>query len=208
DRQNMRLNIVARDDADTVELGFVQDDLDYSRHSKSASLDNWDLGNVTLRNEPVVGWRGATHGQVIASLQIARQSGIIVAAVLLPLFASLLIPMLAIWLNRNDDGYFHIETFELVNIIIGGLFAVIALNFTVNSTYEMLSSGDNPIHRLLALNYLTLGVALLVNVLLLRFGVIARLCGRYVQEQVYYVLAWLVPAVAFATATAIVLTAL
>jgi hypothetical protein len=208
DRQNLKLNIVARDDEGTVELGFVQDDLDYSRHSKTASLDGWDLGVVTLRNEPVAGWRGATYGQVVASLEIARQSGIIVGAVLLPLFASLLIPMLAIWLNRNDDGYFHIETFELVNIIIGGLFAVIALNFTVNSAYEMLSSGDNPVHRLLALNYLALGASLLVNVLLFRFGVVASLCGRYVQEQVYFVLAWAIPVIAFGTATAIVLTAL
>ncbi len=208
DRQNLKLNIAARDDESIVELGFVQDDLDYSRRSKSAALDGWDLGAVTLRNEPAAGWRGASHGQVVASLEIARQSGIIVAAVFVPLFASLLIPMLAIWLNRNDDGYFHIETFELVNIIIGGLFAVIALNFTVNSTYEMLSSGDNPVHRLLALNYLALGVGLLINVVLFRFGVVARLCGRYVQEQVYFALAWAVPAIAFATAISIVLTAL
>jgi hypothetical protein len=208
DRQKLRLNVVARDDTDTVELHFVQDDLDYSRHSKSAGLDGFDLGNVTLRNEPVVGWRGATYGQVVASLDVIRQSGIIVAAVLIPLFASLLIPMLSVWLNRNDDGNFHIETFELVNVIIGGLFAVIALNFTVNSTYTMLSSGDNPIHRLLALNYIALGIGLLANVLLFRFGVVARLAGRYVQEQVYFVLSWALPVVTFATAAAIVLSAL
>ena len=59
-------------------------------------------------------------------------------------------------------------------MIIGGLFAVIALNFTVNSVYQVLGSGDNPVSRLFALNYVALGVSLLVNVLLFRFGVVER----------------------------------
>src|SRR4029078_5024542 len=99
-------------------------------------------------------------------------------------------------------------TFELVNIIIGGLFAVIALNFTINATYEVLGSGPNPVHQLLALNYLALGIGLIVNVMLFRFGVVARLCGRYVQEQVYFFIAWALPVLTFATALAIILTAL
>ena len=37
-----------------------------------------------------------------------------------------LIPLLGIWLNRVEDGVFQIETFEFVNLIVGGLFAVIA----------------------------------------------------------------------------------
>ena len=45
---------------------------------------------------------------------------------------------MAIWLNRSEDGQFQIETFEFVNLIVGGLFAVIALNFTINSTYQVL----------------------------------------------------------------------
>lgn len=97
------------------------------------------------------------------------------------LLAWLLIPLLAIWLNRVEDGAFQIETFELVNIIIGGLFAVIALNFTVNSVYEVLESGDNPINRLFALNYVTLAVSLAVNLLLFRFRVVERAFGIYVQ---------------------------
>ncbi len=31
---------------------------------------------------------------------------------------------------------------------VGGLFAVIALNFTVNSTYQLLGTNDNPVARL------------------------------------------------------------
>src|SRR5688572_21013674 len=130
------------------------------------------------------------------------------ASIFLPLFASLLIPVLAIWLNRVEDGRFQIETFELTNILIGGLFAVIALNFTVNSVFQVLSSGDNPVNRLFALNYLTLGISLLVNVLLFRFQVVGRGLGQYVQEQFYLVLVWAIPLLALTMAASILLVAL
>lgn len=209
DRQKLRLDIAVRDvDAETVMLVFNEDDINDSGHAKQASLDGWELGNVTLRGEAMNGWHGAKHSQVVASLEIVREPAMIIASIFIPLFASLLIPMLSVWLNRSKEGNFRIETFELVNIIIGGLFAVIALNFTINSTYEMLGSGINPVHELLALNYLTLGIGLLVNVLLFRFGIVARLFGRYVQEQVYFFVCWALPVLTLATATAVIAGAL
>ena len=209
DRQKLRLEVAVRDQsADTVALQFEQDDLDFSRVAANANLDGWDLGLVSLRSEPLAGWYGTSHAQVAASLEIIRQPIMVVAAIFIPLFASLLIPMLSIWLNRIEDGYFQIETFELVNIIIGGLFAVIALNFTVNSAYEVLGSGDNPVSRLFALNYITLGIGLLVNVLLYRFGVVERAFGRYVQEQLYFFLTWAIPVLALTAAGAVVMVAI
>jgi hypothetical protein len=209
DRQKLRIDIAVRElDTNAVALVFEQPDLDFSRAAAKASLDGWDLSFVALRSEPLSGWHGALHPRIVASLEIIRQPGAIVAAVFIPLFASLLIPLLAIWLNRVDDGVFQIETFELVNIIIGGLFAVIALNFTVNSVHEVLGSGDNPVNRLFALNYTTLGLSLLVNILLFRYGVVARLYGRYVQEQLYFYLTWAVPLLALTMACAIVLVAI
>jgi len=163
---------------------------------------------VSLRSEPLAGWYGGSHARVLASLEVARQPGTILASVFIPLFASLLIPLLAIWLNRVEDGRFRIETFELVNVIIGGLFAVIALNFTVNSAYQVLGTGDNPVSRLFALNYVTLGLCLLVNILIFRFGVVERLFGRYVQEQVYLVLIWAIPVLVLTMASAVVLVAI
>ncbi|MGH6768269.1 MAG: hypothetical protein ACRECO_04525 [Xanthobacteraceae bacterium] len=208
DRQKLRIDVAVRDqDTDAIALVFEQSDLDFSRAAAKASLDGWDLGFVALRSEPLAGWHGASHPRVVASLEIIRQPGTIIAAVFIPLFASLLIPLLAIWLNRVDDGIFQIETFELVNIIIGGLFAVIALNFTVNSVHEVLGSGDNPVNRLFALNYVTLGLSLLVNVLLFRYGVVERMFGRYVQEQLYIYLTWAIPTLALTMAAAVVLVA-
>ena len=209
DRQNLRIDVVIRDQtSDAVFLEFEQDDLDFSRAAATASLDGWDLGPVTLRSEPQSGWYGGSHARVLASLQISRQSAAVAAAIFVPLFASLLIPLLGIWLNRAVDGQFQIETFEFVNLIVGGLFAVIALNFTINSMYQVLNTGDNPVTRLFTLNYITLGASLMVNILLYRFGVVERLWGRYVQEQLYLYLMWAIPVLVLTMAAAIVLVAI
>ncbi len=114
--------------------------------------------------------------------------------------ASLLIPLMAVYMNKVQDGEFQIEAFELSNIVIGGLFAVIALNFTVNSDYPALGAGDNTVSRLFGLNYLVLAAALAIIVLLFRFNIVRNLCGRYVQEQLYLTIVWAAPVLVFATA--------
>jgi hypothetical protein len=206
DRQNLEVDVADRDNTtDSVILTYDQDDLDYSRASDDASLNGWSLGLVTLKNAPLPGWYMTQHPKIVASLQITRYPGLVVAAIFIPLFAALLIPLLAIWLNRVEDGRFEIETFELVNLIIGGLFAVIALNFTVYGSYGVLSSGDNAVNRMFALNYITLGVSLAVNVIFYRFNVLESLFGRWVQEQAYLYLSWAIPVLALTFAAAIML---
>jgi hypothetical protein len=208
DQQKLPLDLAVRNQtSDMVTLTFDQSDLDFSRAASDVKLDGFSIGAVTLRGETIPGWYGFSHAKVSAFLEIVRQPAPIIAAVFLPLFASLVIPVLAIWLNRVDDGRFQIETFELTNVIIGGLFAVIALNFTVNSVYTVLSTGPNPVNKLFALNYVALGAALLVNVLVFRFEVVGRTLGRYVQEQLYLVLVWAVPLLAATMALAIILVA-
>lgn len=209
DRQVLQVEAAVRSEpASNVSLVTLQGDLDFSRAASGAGLQGWTLGLVGMRSEPLPGWYGASHSRVIAGLAIARTPGGQVAAIFIPLFASLLIPLLTIWLNRVEDGVFQIETFELVNLIIGGLFAVIALNFTVNADYGVLSTGDNAVNGLFALNYITLGVCLLVNILFFRYRVFEGLFGRYVQEQIYLTLTWAIPAIVLTTAIAIVAVAL
>jgi hypothetical protein len=55
---------------------------------------------------------------------------------------------------------------------------------------------DNTVSRLFALNSLTLGVCLEVNVGVSRFNAIARLFGRYVHQQAYVALSWMIPVIA------------
>jgi hypothetical protein len=190
-----------------VTLRFGQPELDFSRPARDARIAGWTVGLVDLRSDPVLGWYNVPGGRVVASLEVAREPGLIVASIFIPLLASLLIPLLAIWLNRIEGGTFQVDTYEMVNIIIGGLFAVIALNFTVYSNYVVLAGGDNTVNRLFALNYLALAVALVVNITFARFNMLARLWGPWVQEQAYYVLMWFIPATIFILAGAFLLTA-
>jgi hypothetical protein len=209
DRQKLQIEPAIRGQtSDQVVLQYDQDDLDFSTVSEDAALTGWTLKTVALTSEPLKGWYGAMHTRAVATLTIARQPGSVLASIFIPLFASLLIPLLAIWLNHMEDGKFAIETFELVNLIIGGLFAVIALNFTVNQAYQVLSTGDNPVNRLFALNYVTLGLSLLINVVFYRFNVVEKLFGRWAQEQTYIYLTWAIPLLVLTMASAIVLVAM
>jgi len=110
-------------------------------------------------------------------------------------------------MNSTEEGEFKIDTFELGNVIVGGLFAVIALNFTINAAYRSVATGDNTVTRLFGLNYVTLGVGLAIVVLMYRYNVPKRLCGRYVQEQMFNYLSWAVPLLAVGTALAFILVA-
>lgn len=209
DRQNLDVEMAMLDEPESrVELQTRQDDLDFSRPAAAASLDGWTLGLVDLNARPLPGWYGASHARVVASLRIERIPGGVVAAIFIPLFASLLIPLLTLWLNRVEEGVFQIETFELVNLIIGGLFAVIALNFTVNADHGVLSTGDNAVNRLFALNYITLGLCLMVNVLFFRYRLLENWFGRWVQEQTYLYLTWAIPVLVLTMAISIVMVAL
>ena len=145
DRQKLQIELAIRSQTlDMVTLGFDQNDLDASRAVAGAHLEGWSLLDMTLRSEPLPGWYGAMHGRVIASLEIVRHSAATATAIAIPLFATLLIPCLTIWLNRLKDGQLQLEAHSLINLLIGGLFAVIALNLSVNTRYVALSSGRQP----------------------------------------------------------------
>jgi hypothetical protein len=209
DRQKLQVELAIRSaTADVVALGSDQHDLDDSRAAVGAHLDGWSLLHVTLRSEPLAGWYGATHARVVASLAIARHPGPTATAIAIPVLATLLIPLLVIWLNRvRDDGQLQLEAHQLINLLIGGLFAVIALNLSINTRYTALSAGDNLVNRLLALCYVTLGISFLINLLLVRFRVVERLLGRWAQEQCYLVIRWAFPTLALTMAGAMILSA-
>jgi hypothetical protein len=106
------------------------------------------------------------------------------------------------------DGQLQLEAHSLVNLLIGGLSAVIALNLSVNTRYTALGAGDNLVSRLLALSYFTLGLAFLINLLLVRFRVAEQLLGRCTQEQCYLVLRWAFPVLVLTMAAAMILAAI
>jgi hypothetical protein len=112
------------------------------------------------------------------------------------------------WLNATvPGGEFRIEAFELTNVLIGGLFALIALNFTVDAAWPILAQ-DNPVSRLFGLNYLLLGLSLGINILIFRFRLPALWFGAWFQEELYRWLVWAIPTIALVASATILLTAM
>jgi hypothetical protein len=209
DQQKLAAEIVVRGDhQDRVTLDYHQDDLNFSAGGSERKLDRWALGLTNIRREPLPGLYDTLHSRLWVELQIRREFTMAMAPIFIPLFASLLIPLMAIYMNEVKDGEFQIDAFELCNIVIGGLFAVIALNFTVNSAYPMLGDADNTVTRLFGLNYLVLGAALAIIIVLFRFNLVQRACGKYVQEQLYLSIVWAGPLLVLATAIALLLVAM
>ena len=209
DRQRLQVEVVSRrESVERLSLEFEQDDLDFSQAPETSELREWVPGIVTLKRDAVSGWYGEDLARATVSLAVQRRAGSSAALIFIPLLASLLIPLLAIWLNRVEEGEFQIEAFEQANVIVGGLFAVIALNFTLNAEYRTLGSTDNTVRRLFALNYLALALSLIINLTLFRFNLPMRWFGRYVQEQVFFFLSWAVPLLVLATAVATLLVAM
>ena len=208
DRQRLVVTLVADGSPrELVALVFRQDDLDYTRVPRGAEADGWYARSIDLSRRQVRGWHGESHDAVDATLVVERAAAETAAPIFIPLFASLIIPLLAIWLNKLEEGEFKIEAFELANVIVGGLFAVIALNFTVSSELATLAHGDNTVARLFSLCYMTLAVALAVNLVVFRYRFLRARFGPFVEEEVFRVLTWGIPTVALGTAVAFVLVA-
>jgi hypothetical protein len=209
DRQRLSVEMLSRiEPLQRVLLDFRQDELEFSNTQYNVAMQGWSPGLVELTKDTVPAWRGEENSRVKAALVVKRQQISLLATIFVPLFASLLIPLLMIWLNSYEDGEFTIDAFQLNNISIGGLFAVVALNFTVNSSFIKLASGDNPVMRLFGLNYFMLAVSFGVGVLLFRFNVVRRLFGTHVQAEFYDVICWAIPVLVFGTATAMLAMAL
>jgi len=208
DRQALSVEVLSTGlPHELVSLVFRQPDLDFTRLGDDIEAAGWTPLSVVLHRERVPGWHGEVHDRVRATLTVARDATHTAAPIFIPLLASLLIPLLAMWLNKYEEGEFKIEAFELANVIVGGLFAIIALNFTVSSELSALGVGDNTVSRLFALNYVTLATSLLVNLLLFRYRLVGRAFGRFVEEQAFHFLTWALPLAAVSTAIACVLAA-
>lgn len=208
DRQKLGVEMISRSEPlERLLLDYRQDELEFSNTQHGATLDGWTVGLVELSKDAVQAWRGEANTRVKAALVVKRQQKSLLATIFVPLFASLLIPLLVLWLNKIENGEFAIDAFELTNISIGGLFAVVALNFTVNSSFVKLATGDNPVMRLFGLNYFLLAVSFAVGILLYRYSGVKRLFGTHVQQEFYAFINWAIPVLVFGTATAMVLMA-
>jgi hypothetical protein len=192
---------------DEVVLRFDKDDVEFSRVSRRATLDGWTPGLVDLDATILPGWNGDRYSRVTASLFVDRTLTTALAPIFIPLVASLLIPLLAIWMNRATLEGFEIEAFELANMGIGGLFSVIALSFAIYSSYSVIAGGDNTVTRLFALNYATLALSLGIVVALFQYNLVHRWFGPYLHQQFFKWLSWALPVLTLGTSVAFLLVA-
>lgn len=205
DRQALLVDVIVREDTtDEVLLKTDASDVEFSTTRKDATLDGWKLGIVSLGLDIVKGWDGDRYSRLMVHLYVHRLPGTSIAPIFIPLVASLLIPLLALWMNRATEDAFEFDAFEFANIGIGGLFSVIALSFAIYSEYAIIAGTDNTVVRLFGLNYATLAIALGMVVVLFRFNVPYRLFGRYVHEQVFLFVLWAVPLLTLTTSLAII----
>jgi uncharacterized Tic20 family protein len=208
DRQELQIDFVIQEDTkDEVFFHVDSTDVAFSAVAKNAELDGWDFGIVQLKQREIRGWNGDSYSSVSAKLMADRVASSGLAPIFIPLMASLLIPLLALWMNRTNEEGYDIEAFELANMGIGGLFSVIALSFAIYSSYGVIAGSDNTVTRLFALNYVTLAVSLGVVVSLFRFNALHRLFGRYVNAEAFHVLTWALPLLTTATSAAFLLAA-
>lgn len=208
DRQKLVVELVTRNEpVERILLDYVQEDLEFSRPGEGVELAGWKIGLVEMMRDPVQAWYGERNPRLKVGLIVQRDQPTLIATIFVPLFASLLIPMLVLWLNHTEDGEFKVEAFELTNINIGGLFAVVALNFTIFSGYAPLANGNNPVMSLFGLNYFALALSFAIAILLFRFNLVKKLFGRHVQEEVFQYLLWATPVLIFGAAISIVLRA-
>ena len=196
DHQSLEIELLVREDTvESVDFDYTSDDVEFSKVAKRVELGGWTTGLVHLKRELIAGWNGDRYAKVRVTLDVKRDAVGTIATIFIPLFASLLIPFLATWMNRAEGDSFEVEGFELANVIIGGLFAVIALGFTINSAFPLLAQSDNTVSRLLGLNYTALAVGLIITVAFYRYKIPARFFGAYVQEQMFVFLTWAFPVV-------------
>ncbi|MBI5537632.1 MAG: hypothetical protein HY898_33220 [Deltaproteobacteria bacterium] len=208
DRQHLMLDLIVRENGtDEVELETHHDDVEWSRPAQGMTIDGWKPGIVDLDHSEVLGWNGDRYGRLQAALDVDRDPMGALAPVFIPLVASLLIPLLAVWMNKTNEEGFEIEAFELANVVIGGLFSVIALSFAIYSAYGVIAGGDNTVTRLFALNYVSLACALGIVVLFFRFNMPRKLFGPYVHEELFRFVLWALPLLSSFTSVAFILAA-
>ncbi|GEM_PF-737066 len=208
DRQRLPIELIVREEtADDVLLRFEKEDVEWSRFGADVKLDGWEPRLVDLSAGQVPGWNGDRYSTATATLFVDRVASTSLAPVFIPLLASLLIPLLALWMNSTTEEGFKVDAFELANMSIGGLFSVIALSFAIYSSNPIIATGDNTVTRLFALNYAALAVALTIVVVFFRYQLPRRWFGIHVQTEAFKFLAWATPLLSLATSIAFLLVA-
>ncbi len=104
DQQTLAVSVeILRENTNEASLVFLQEDLDFSSAADDIELDGWNKGLVKINRPVRTGWYGEFHSALIIGLQVKRQADKVMAPIFIPLIASLLIQLVALWMNSKED---------------------------------------------------------------------------------------------------------
>lgn len=209
DRQKLPVELfIEEDTTEFVDIQLDGNDTDFSGVSSGVDPTGWKMGLVNIERKETKGWNGDRYATLVATAAVKRDPSTTVSTIFIPLLASLLIPLLATWINGIENGNFIVEASEPVNVVIGGLFATIALAFTISSAMPSLMMSLNAVTLLLGLNYAGLAFGFLVTMVFYRFELPKRYFGRFVQEAAFEYIVWAFPAIMLTMSATFVLLAM
>ncbi len=209
DRQDLSLSFLGAE-YDRNQITLVADEAAQQfAQGRLPEISGWEMRRGAVTSSLESHWNGNTHSRIAYEFSVRRDPWRYVAPIFTPVLATLLVPVIAIWLNRWGENTLQIEAYEFMNLAVGGLFATIALTLAVYSSYPFLSSGRNVVGYLFTLNYLLLAVAGLVILFLFRSQreEIPRFSPG-VAYELYQGVCWAIPTAAVIAAGAIFFTAL
>jgi hypothetical protein len=196
DRQKFRINFNCPEDSlEKIEMKTDQESLEFSA-SPEREMTGWVLYRTYL--EP--GWEtrrdGITYAELNVIVPAQRLYSSYILTIFIPVLAVTLIPVLAFSLNRSEEGRFAIETIDLISVNLGGLFATVALTYTIYSAYPFLTVRHNLVASLFTLNYVLLAstVGLMLALLKPHTGDTEGWLSRTTVHTLYDYLCWALPA--------------
>lgn len=209
DRQDLSFQLVGAEYG-RDQVALVSDEA-AQRFSQGSlpTVEIWKLGRGAVSSKLVSHWNGTTHSALAYDFTARRDPWRYVAPIFTPVMATLVVPILVIWLERWAGNKFQIEAFEFMNLAVGGLFATIALTLAIYSSYPFLASGRNVVGHLFTLNYELLALDGLIILALFRYQREENpLFSPGVARELYRGVCWAMPLAALIAVTAIFVTAL
>lgn len=165
----------------------------------------WRLSRLHIKPTTVQSWSGSTHSALTVEVRAARRPEAYYDSLFLPLVVTMMVPLLALMLNRWDGRRLVVEPFELAKLVLAGLLATIALGLATNTAYPYLLKSYNLVSDLFILDYLLQVAALGVIVTFYREQMRpAPRVDPYLTRELFLALNWVPPLLTLIAAAALI----
>lgn len=209
DRQTLKLSLYSPYESKSRLLLVQDEEARASTRHGDEPVAGWKLGRMWAVPSYAVRANGAAYSQLTFQMRATRLVAPYVSSIFVPLTAVMLIPLLASILNVWEGKGFRYEAWQMANVNLSGLVATVALTLTIYNSYPFLNGTDNVVARLLALDYMLVGLAMLIVMTLFRWRVGEKpFASAHVVGELYACLSWALPAIMLSGVATIIATAL